>query len=408
MRRISTATSRSVTASTVITATLTSGAGVLQGTIATVAGGVATFTDLADQKAGAVTLTFTGGGLTSVPSSSVTVSAAAASKVVFGQQPMSADPGAAIAPAVTVKVEDAFDNVVSNDGSTVTLTLSGGALEGGSSTIAATTSSGVATFSNLKIDLPGSYTLSATDGALTPTGASNRFMVSPATATRLVIQTQPSATATAGQPFGTPVVVYEEDQFGDLETADNSTVVTATLESGAGPLLGTTTVTVSGGVATFANLADNKAGTISLSFTSGDLADAISNNIVISPATASQWVIHTQPSAMAIAGVPFGAQPIVYEEDQFGNLETGDDSTAVTVTLHSGSGPLVGSSTVTVSGGVATFANLADSKAETISLGFQRRWPGRGADVGALSSARRVSRPAEAVARPQCPRHPLP
>ena len=196
-------------------------------------------------------------------------------------------------------------------------------------------------------------------------------MVSPATATRLVIQTQPSATATAGQPFGTPVVVYEEDQFGDLETADNSTVVTATLESGAGPLLGTATVMVSGGVATFMNLADNKAGTISLSFSSGSLTSAISNNIVISPATASQWVIHTQPSAMATAGVPFGAQPVVYEEDEFGNLETGDSSTEVTATLHSGTGPLLGSSTVTVSGGVATFANLADNKAETISLDFQ-------------------------------------
>ncbi len=65
---------------------------------------------------------------------------------------------------MTVTVEDAFDNVVSGDGSTVTLTLSGGAFEGGSSTVAATASSGVATFSNLKIDMPGSYTLSATDG----------------------------------------------------------------------------------------------------------------------------------------------------------------------------------------------------------------------------------------------------
>ena len=42
-----------------------------------------------------------------------------------------------------------------------------------------------------------------------------------------MIQTQPSPTATAGQPFATQPVIYEEDQYGNLETGDNSTVVTA-------------------------------------------------------------------------------------------------------------------------------------------------------------------------------------
>jgi len=354
--------------STVITATLTSGSGLLQGTTATVSGGVAAFTNLDDETAQTVSLTFTGGGLTSGASSSITVSPAAASKVVFGQQPASAAPGASITPAVTVKVEDAFNNVLGTDGSTVTLTLSSGTFEGGSTTAATAASSGVATFSNLKIDVPGSYTLSATDGTLTPTGASNSFTISPATARRLVIHTQPSSTATAGAAFGTQALVYEEDQFGNLVTGDNSTVVTASLESGAGPLQGTTTVTVSGGVATFTNLADNKAETIALNFTSGSLTNATSINIVVSPATASQLVIQAQPSATATAGQAFGTQPLVYEEDRFGNLETEDNSTVVTATLASGAGPLQGTTTVTVSGGVATFTSLADNKAETIAL----------------------------------------
>ena len=357
--------------STVVTATLASSAGPLQGTTTvTLSGGVATFTNLADDKAETIALEFNGGGLTSVPSSGITVSPAAASKVVFGQQPASAALGAAITPAVTVKVEDAFNNVVSGDGSTVTLTLSSGTFAGVSSSAATAASSGVATFNNLKIDVPGSYTLSAADGALTPTGASDSFTISPATATQLVIHTQPSPTATAGQAFGTQVVVYAEDQFGNLETGDNSTEVTASIAGGSGPLQGTTSVTVSGGVATFTNLADNKAETISLNFTSGSLTNATSTNIVVSPATASQLVIHTQPSSTATAGVPFGAQPVVYEEDQFGNLETKDNSTVVTATLHRGTGPLDGTTAVTVSGGVATFTNLADNRAEAFSLSF--------------------------------------
>ncbi len=65
-------------------------------------------------------------------------------------------------------------------------------------------------------------------------------------------------------------------------------MVTATLSSGTGPLQGTTTATVSGGMATFANLADNTAETISLKFSSGGLTSAIVEQlIVVSPAAAS-------------------------------------------------------------------------------------------------------------------------
>ena len=83
----------------------------------------------------------------------------------------------------------------------------------------------------------------------------------------------------AGQPFTTtaqPIVVYEEDQFGNLETGDNSTVVTVALGSGSGPLTGTFTATVVGGVATFTNLGDNTAETITLTFSSGNLTPATS------------------------------------------------------------------------------------------------------------------------------------
>ena len=206
--------------------------------------------------------------------------------------------------------------------------------------------------------------------SLTPTGASNSFTISPASGGKLVIQTEPPSMATAGTPFATAVVVEEIDPFGNLETGDDSTVVTATLASGNGPLLGTTSVTVSEGVATFDDLSDDEAGTISLVFTGSGLTDAISNTIVINAAAASQWVIQGQPSATATAGTPFANQPVVDEEDAFGNLETGDNSTVVTAALHNGAGTLEGTTSVAVSGGVARFTNLADSEAGTISLDF--------------------------------------
>ncbi len=72
---------------------------------------------------------------------------------------------------------------------------------------------------------------------------------------------------------------------GNLETGDNSTPVTAALRTGTGPLQGTTTVTVSGGIATFSNLADNTAETIILIFTGPGLAKATSNPITINSGT---------------------------------------------------------------------------------------------------------------------------
>jgi len=137
----------------------------------------------------------------------------------------------------------------------------------------------------------------------------------------------------------------------------------------------------SAGFTTLANtiIANNTApmgrdvyGTVtSLLFTSvPELTSAISSNVVIRPAQASQLVIHTQPSATATAGKAFATLPVVDEVDQYGNLETGDNSTQVTASPRVGTGPLQGRTTVAVSGGIATFTNLADNTAETITLVF--------------------------------------
>ena len=152
-----------------------------------------------------------------------------------------------------------------------------------------TLSSGVATFSGLSYDKAETMNIGFTTNASGVSSAtSGNIVVSPAAASQLVINQQPSATATAGQPFATQPVIYEEDQFNNIVTGDNSTVITAMLNSGVGPLQGTTDATVSGGVAQFTNLADNMAETITLKFTSGSLASSPSNPIVVSPGAGRQ------------------------------------------------------------------------------------------------------------------------
>ena len=184
-----------------------------------------------DTQAGTPTVTASDTAFTSPPSQQQeTVNPAAASKLVFGQQPTSTAAGTSISPAVTVQVEDQFSNVVTTDTSTVTLTLSSGTFEGGSTTATAAASGGVATFSGLKIDAAGSYTLAATDGTLTASGASNSFIDQPGG--RPQGRLRPAADEHDRRHRHQPVRdVKVEDQFNNVVTTDSSTV-TLTLSSG--------------------------------------------------------------------------------------------------------------------------------------------------------------------------------
>src|SRR5205814_6299130 len=108
-------------------------------------------------------------------STTVTVSPAAASKLAFGQQPANATVNGVLSPSVTVRVLDAFGNLVNGDNTDhVTLALGsnpGGATLNGTTTV--TVAGGVATFSNLSLTAAGvGYTLSASAGALAGVGSS--------------------------------------------------------------------------------------------------------------------------------------------------------------------------------------------------------------------------------------------
>ena len=91
---------------------------------------------------------------------------------------------------------------------------------------------------------------------------------------------------------------------------------------------------------------------------------------VIAVQVPTQLAVYTQPSAMATAGQVFAQQPVIEVLDQDGDLDIADNTTQVTVAIHVGVGPLFGTTTVTVSGGIGSFTNLYDDKAETIILSF--------------------------------------
>src|SRR6185295_3083400 len=98
---------------------------------------------------------------------------------------------------------------------------------------------------------------------------------------KLTLQTQPSATATAGVPFTQQPVIRVEDAGGNLVATDNGRVITVARSMGTAALQGTLTATTVNGLATFANLSYNLAETINLNFTAPSLTNVTSGNVSV-------------------------------------------------------------------------------------------------------------------------------
>jgi hypothetical protein len=145
------------------------GGGTLTGSMsATAVNGIATFSGLSINKVGSgYTLTATSGTLSSAPSAGFNVTAGAAFRLVFTDEPINTAANASLG-SVAVSVEDVAGNLVTTSSATISLTFGTNPSSG---TLAGTTvmnaSSGVATFSTLSINNGGTgYTLKATSGSL--------------------------------------------------------------------------------------------------------------------------------------------------------------------------------------------------------------------------------------------------
>ena len=182
---------------------------------------------------------------------------------------------------------------------------------------------------------------------------------------------------TAGNPLTDPIVINEEDQFGNILTEDNSTVVTASLATGAGVLKGTTTATVSAGVASFDDLEDDTAGSLALQFTAPNVPPVVADPSVVHPAAASKVIVNRPPSGV-IAGIKFGLT--IHANDDYGNLDTSYGG-PVTVALASGSsGTLSGTTTMMATAGVADFTDLVDTVSGDAHARCDQRLADRRAD----------------------------
>ena len=138
-------------------------------------GGIAIITGLSFNIARNYSINVTSGPLSS-QSFNVTVNPAAASRLVFTRVPASGTHGVALS-TLTVAVEDAYGNIVTGDSSSIAISVNSSNPAGGGFVSESTTTvavvNGVATFTNLKLNKAGTYTLKAVDGTLSPAVSGN-------------------------------------------------------------------------------------------------------------------------------------------------------------------------------------------------------------------------------------------
>ncbi len=350
-----------------VTVSLGAGPGTLSGTTTVAAvGGIATFTNLRIDNAGAgYVLHFSDGSLTPVDSAPFSVVVGPAAKLAIQTQPAGAVDDEPLITQPVILVQDAGGNTVTTDASTVTASIQtnpvGGTVSGSVTAVAV---NGVATFSGLVLEDAGvGYVLRFSDGALS-TVDSVPFNVTVGAPFKLAIQTQPGG-ATGGSPFAVQPVVAVQDDDHNLITSDTSNV-TVSLFSGSGTLSGTTTVSAVGGIATFTNLRiDNAGGGYVLRFTDGALQVVDSDPFTVGVGSPVGLAIQTEPPG-AIAATPFEFQPVIRIRDAGGNtVSNATNEVTVTILTNPAGGTLAGTTTVAAVDGVATFTDLSIDHAGT-------------------------------------------
>lgn len=236
--------------------------GTLSGTLTVAAvRGVATFADLTiDAAATGYRLSAKSPELTDALSTPFGIRAGPAARLEFTSQPVTTIANTTI-PTLAVQVQDVAGNAIAGATNVIRIEIGNNPAAGTLSGIVSTsTSNGLAIFSGLSINKPGTgYTLAASTPDLLGATSSPFDMIIGAPS-RLAFTVQPETTS-PGARISPAVAVTVQDKGANTVTAGN---VSITMSIGAnasgGTLSGTTTVTAVDGVATFTDLSINNSG----------------------------------------------------------------------------------------------------------------------------------------------------
>jgi len=181
-------------------------------------------------------------------------------------------------------------------------------------------------------------------------------------------------TAIAGQAITPALTVQVLDPFNNLVISDTSSITVALgANPNGGTLSGTFSVNAVGGVATFGNLALDKAGAGYTPVASSvSLGNALSGSFAITPAAANHLTVSQQPSN-AVAGVAISPGLTVQLLDPFNNLTSATASVTIALGANpGGGGALAGTLTRAAINGVATSAISTSTRSAPVTRFLHR------------------------------------
>lgn len=361
--------------------------------------GLVSFSGLSLNRAGTVQLRAQSPGLTSsAPSAGIQVQVGNATRLGFADQPNPGTAGQDLS-VMSVEILDAAGNrITSAANASVSLSIasgpSGGAVLYPPEALTQTTSAGAASFSGVRVNRAGTYTLQAAAGGYAP-ATSNSFAVSQAVAHHLEFSTNPPATVTAGGPAanGVSAWVYDQDNQRAFDYSLNVTLemvpgptgfVAAAGAAEAAPQLGATTpelqVAAVNGSVNFpaALLQPNLMGSYKVRAS----GQGVSNRSTTEP---TFTVTAGPPATVRFAGSepvsgPLG--PAVPSFDMIVRDAKGNERNSGTITLAGPAAMTGNTSTVNPGTRRATFNSLslaapaADSASQTVALTATAGTPG--------------------------------
>jgi hypothetical protein len=293
------------------------------------------------------------------------VNAGSPAQLVFLQGPSSVRSGVSISPAITVQLRDSLNNPVPAAGENIQMAISSGSGKLTGTTTQSTNSSGIATFSDLKIDTAGIKQLTASASGVPTPATSASFPVTPGFASQITFVQAPS-TGTAGVFFAPSPTIQMKDAAGNsVDTAG----IGITLSVTSNDLLGTRVInTDNTGLVVFDSVYVTATGTRSFVAKNRFFPDASGPSVTVGPGAPAQIVITQEPGS-AFAGQVLAPPLNAAVQDSFGNSET---TSGIVISASLNGGGNLGGTTSQPTGttGAVSFTNLTidSSGSKTITL----------------------------------------
>lgn len=269
---------------TVVIASISAGGALVGSATATAIAGVATFSGLGitGTAGSSYTLTYSVDGVSSV-TQSITATVGAASKLQISRLSSGAQTGVAFTTQPQIGIVDSGGNLVSSYATTTINVASDNSTCFVGSTVSASASSGVATFSGLLLTAVTGTQCLLTYSATSLASAYETVTVVSGPAAKITRSTRPDL-GYYGRAFGQQPVYLVQDSGENTVVTDNTTVLTVSASNYSGAIIQGASATAVNGVVTFTSLGLTgiNAGTfVNFTINSSSFSNPLVNSIMI-------------------------------------------------------------------------------------------------------------------------------